>query len=142
MNGLGITAFGYGALEMAVGPDRNPMSWQLALWLCVLVLAIASTSHIQDLKDQEGDAAAGRRTVPIVYGDAAARWSLVLGLAVWTAVICGIWAGTLAACAGPVGLAAAMVFRLLRTHGAQEDKKTYMLWTGWLLAVHLIPALN
>lgn len=142
MNGFGIMAFGYGALEMAVGPSSSPMSWTLALWLGALTLSIASTSHVQDLKDQEGDAAAGRNTVPIVYGDAAARWSMVVALVVSTTGCCLLQASSLTACVGPVATMAVMIYRLLSAAGPCADKKTYMLWIGWLLSLFVIPAFN
>ena len=127
---------------MAVGTDVNAMSWSLASWLGAHVLVIACTSHVQDLKDQKGDRAAERRTVPIIFGDKVARVSLVVGVLIWTAVCCGVWAKTIGAWGAPSLVASGIVYRLLAKRGEKEDKKTYACWLAWLLAIHLIPAFN
>ncbi|KAJ8129222.1 hypothetical protein O1611_g4410 [Lasiodiplodia mahajangana] len=84
MNALGITSIGAGATRVAcgdlilVGPTT---SWWL---LCAAMLA--TTIHAQDLYDQEGDAARGRSTVPLVCGDRVARWSISAGVLFWSVV--------------------------------------------------------
>ena len=142
INGFGNIAYGYGALEVAVGSEHSLMTPQLASWLCMLGLAISSSSHIQDLKDQVGDAAAGMLTVPLVYGDGVARWSLVAVLVAWTATCCGIWATSVAVSVGPVLAAAIVVYRLLSWRRASEDRVTQKIWHAWILALYAVPAMS
>ncbi|KAI9660213.1 MAG: hypothetical protein M1831_003520 [Alyxoria varia] len=59
-------------------------------WTCLVSLIIFATMHVQDLKDQAGDSARGRRTMPLVLGDGVARWSIAAGTAV-AAVGCPVW---------------------------------------------------
>lgn len=142
INGVGNLAYCYGALDMACGTEKSPMTVSLACWLGVLALAISSTSHMQDLKDQAGDRAAGTRTVPLIYGDGAARSSLVGAMVGWTAVCCGGWAKTASAHAGPVLLAVIIAWRALRYREARQDRLTQKLWNLWMLALFAIPMMN
>ncbi|XXH01972.1 hypothetical protein Hte_008335 [Hypoxylon texense] len=49
-----------------------------ALWTTIISGVIFTTMHVQDLKDQEGDCARGRRLAPLVLGDLTARWTIAV----------------------------------------------------------------
>ncbi|KAL8627034.1 hypothetical protein Q9189_007272 [Teloschistes chrysophthalmus] len=46
-------------------------------WCGMICGVITSTLQVADLRDQEGDRAIGRKTMPLVVGDGVARWSIV-----------------------------------------------------------------
>ena len=88
INGLGFTCFASGAMEVALGGSflpLHPLDWSCR-WLLVVIGIIFSTVQLQDMSDQAGDARRGRRTVPLVWGDTAARWTIAIPMLGW-----GIW---------------------------------------------------
>ena len=55
----------------------------------VLIAGVVVTKiQAQDIQGQDGDREAGRDTVPLRFGDAAARLSAALGVVSWTAYLC------------------------------------------------------
>jgi 4-hydroxybenzoate polyprenyltransferase len=46
----------------------------------MLPFATFLSIHVQDLRDQVGDLAVGRRTFPIVFGDVACRYSIIVAM--------------------------------------------------------------
>jgi 4-hydroxybenzoate polyprenyltransferase len=52
----------------------------------IISALIFSTVHLQDMLDQPGDAKRGRRTVPLVWGDGVARWTIAIPILGW-----GVW---------------------------------------------------
>ena len=84
-NGTIASAFAVynaGSLKLAVsdGPTISPNGLE---WIAMISAVILTTMHVQDLRDQVGDRQRGRRTVPLVLGDAVARWIIVVALAFW-----------------------------------------------------------
>ncbi|KAH6879509.1 hypothetical protein B0T10DRAFT_464547 [Thelonectria olida] len=62
------------------------------IWCGLLGLNTFSTVQIQDLRDQEGDKARGRRTVPIAMGDIATRWVTSMLILFWSVACPTYWA--------------------------------------------------
>ncbi|RUS32513.1 UbiA prenyltransferase family [Jimgerdemannia flammicorona] len=116
------------------GLPAQPWSYAWGPAICIFVTSLA---HIQDFRDIEGDSAVGRITLPILIGDAPARWVTVpalfanvkmmtfvgracLGAAQtvpyevavveWLSLACAIWTA----------------FRLIAYRSPAEDQKTYM----------------
>ncbi|KAF8213928.1 UbiA prenyltransferase family-domain-containing protein, partial [Mycena galopus ATCC 62051] len=56
-----------------------------------------TTGHAQDFRDRPGDAAIGRKTLPLLLPPHIARWSLALLMAAWTILLVYLWALPLAA---------------------------------------------
>ncbi|KAL0947604.1 hypothetical protein HGRIS_013693 [Hohenbuehelia grisea] len=93
----------------------------ICTWVCML-------THIQDLRDVKGDAAVGRQTLPLVFGDGVARTIIAflippsLGVLWWGGILqhapC-----TLIAAHGLLG------YRVLKLRGPTADHQTFMLCT-------------
>ncbi|RUP42961.1 UbiA prenyltransferase family-domain-containing protein [Jimgerdemannia flammicorona] len=83
--GLGgwlMTAVVYSILvadDVVDGEYRSPGDW-MHLWGLTFCLFHSSLIHMQDLRDVDVDAAAGRITFPILLGDTLTRWLTVLVL--------------------------------------------------------------
>lgn len=80
------------------------------------------------LYDQKGDAARGRQTAPIIFGDTVARWTIIASVLVWSVIM--------PACLGlslhtqlpgymiPTPMRLYIGSRLLLLHDAATDKLT------------------
>ncbi|CAG9954620.1 unnamed protein product, partial [Clonostachys rosea f. rosea IK726] len=83
---MGITAFLAGPLEIATGNSIFGGQAIAAGWLGVIAMTITCTIHVQDLRDMEGDAVAGKRTIPILMGEMNARLFVALGVTFWARI--------------------------------------------------------
>ena len=140
MNALGITAFGAGATAALLGADGVRTDAFYA-WCALLAAVILTSVQAQDLRDQEGDRARGRGTLPIVWGDAAARWSVAGPVALWSVVCPAFWG------AGPLSYAVAgasggwLAFRTLWWRDVQADRGSWKMWCVWMSLLYFLPLL-
>ncbi|KAL8382121.1 hypothetical protein RB595_006077 [Gaeumannomyces hyphopodioides] len=149
LNALGMPCFAVGALQVALNPTSSPGGsgggpWVPLLtgrWVLVLAAAIFSTISIQDIKDQEGDAARGRRTLPLVVGDAAARWLVAVPVLAWSALLPWLWGCTTVLGYAPLlGLGLVVAARTLAVRrSVSADKRTFKIWCLWLVALYCLP---
>ncbi|ELQ39523.1 hypothetical protein OOU_Y34scaffold00495g2 [Pyricularia oryzae Y34] len=107
---------------------------------------------LQDLKDVAGDAAAKRRTVPIVIGDAPTRWIVALPLvacSVATPLLWGIpelgpspWlegVKVVLAYAPMMVLGVVISVRTLLLRTVEDDNASFTLWCVWLVSLYCLP---
>ncbi|KAJ4856998.1 ubiA prenyltransferase family domain-containing protein [Trichoderma breve] len=87
LNAGGLMCFSWGALASLSGGELLPEGFA---WIMATGAIIMTTVHAQDLPDIEGDMARGRQTVPLLYGEAAARISLAVMVSFWG---CNVSAG-------------------------------------------------
>src|SRR5438046_251700 len=79
-----IIAFAFGFYNMgsikvaAVTGSSAEVTREGYIWIIIISGVIFTTMHVQDLKDQAGDLARGRKTAPLVLGDLPARWTLAI----------------------------------------------------------------
>ncbi|EIW54169.1 uncharacterized protein TRAVEDRAFT_132197 [Trametes versicolor FP-101664 SS1] len=89
VNALGFASFEVGATLVA-GSDPTRLD---GIALCSVLAStgiFATTIHTQDFKDVDGDRAIGRQTIPIVFG-AAARWTVIVPLVLWSVGLSVFW---------------------------------------------------
>ncbi|KAF7173190.1 hypothetical protein CNMCM6106_007320 [Aspergillus hiratsukae] len=148
INALGYFCFNSGAVEVALGSgsagftETSARQYSLRLWIMVITAIILTTMHVQDMCDQEGDAKRGRRTLPLVIGDTAARWSIALPMPVW-GVICPLLAGSGPLAGGlSVVLAFAVAIRMLMWRDTASDRMTFRVWNLWISVVYMLPLLG
>ncbi|PPR01593.1 hypothetical protein CVT26_013333 [Gymnopilus dilepis] len=84
-------------------------------------------THIQDLRDVEGDRVVGRKTLPIAFGEERSRRIIVFLLSPFAIV--ALWMGDVLQTAPltVLGLHAFLGWRVLRGKDARYDHKTYMV---------------
>ena len=141
--------FNEGSVKVAVGPENAGGSGLLfsrltttgVTWTAIVSLAIFTTMQVQDLQDQEGDRARGRKSAPIELGDRAARWTVVIPMFIWPVFCAWYWQASLLLSApqGLVGLVVAV--RCLTCSGLMADKLTWRLWCLWTALLYMLPPL-
>lgn len=141
MNALAFAQFNGGALKIACGIDQSITALGYT-WVILISCVIFTTMHVQDLKDQTGDKARGRRTAPLVLGDGVARWILAIPIVVWSA-ICPLFLnvglpGYLITCV----LGFLLVMRIFLWRSIDADRKTYKLWAAWIAVLYMLPVIK
>ena len=111
-------------------------------WLAILGGVIATTIQFQDLYDQTGDAMRGRRTVPLVAGDAISRLTLIIPMLFWSWACPSFWNLGFAGWALPMTLGIVVAFRLYHYRGVKEDKRSFLLWNFWVISLYLLPVID
>ena len=142
INSTGYTNFSLGAIRVLLRGQETSMvlSNKGCMWLALLTITIFMTGHVQDLEDLEGDKASGRRTIPVLLGEKGARWSILLPMTVGLISVLRFWD-----CKGayPImvfALGATVLRRLAKGNDEREGyRKTFKLWTCWVMAIYLLP---
>ncbi|KAI1288579.1 UbiA prenyltransferase family [Xylaria venustula] len=142
LNGFGFACFLAGPFEVVTRRSIFTGDNKAAIWLLILAIAITSSSHLQDFRDTAGDKAMGRKTVPIVMGDLAARLQCSVALLVSTGVACCFWRvscgqGVIAEISG-LTIAA----NLLLHRNRSGDILSWRLFPLWMLGLILLPVLS
>ncbi|KAI1278188.1 UbiA prenyltransferase family [Xylaria sp. FL0933] len=147
INAMGFISFGLGALEVAL---NQPLDFTTATlldlsapnleqWILLLIVAVLSTVHMQDMHDQEGDKARGRRTMPIQMGDTPARWIIVGFMLLW-GVICPLfWRCGVLGYATSTSIAYTVVFRSFILRTVRQDRMTFVIWNLWMVSLYVLP---
>ncbi|OTB03481.1 hypothetical protein M426DRAFT_263029 [Hypoxylon sp. CI-4A] len=147
INALGYLCFASGAMEVSLA-SSIPIDFSgsgsgsiLLQWLGIIAGIIITTVHTQDMYDQEGDALRGRRTLPIVVGDAWARWITALSMAIWGICCPAFWGAAPGSMAFIMsfGLAITVAIRTLMYRDVPNDKLTFLVWNIWVSTVFFLP---
>ncbi|RBR07249.1 uncharacterized protein FIESC28_10748 [Fusarium coffeatum] len=140
----GIIAVAYAvvntmSLKICIGPE-NTVSAQGMIWITVISGIILTTMSVQDLKDQEGDKARDRKTLPLVIGDLQTRIIIACSVPFWSVLCASFWnlKPGIVACL-PLALGAVVSWRVLVKRTAQDDSKTWKLWCAWHTVIYFIP---
>ncbi|WP_054811223.1 UbiA family prenyltransferase [Nocardia arizonensis] len=117
------------------------------VWILAIAVPLAGLVSVQDLRDRDGDIAAGRRTLVVVLGETRARVVLAVAFACYPIPLYALLYGdapTAARVLGAVGALglAVIAIRVLRRRSPRADHLTYVLYTLWycLTLVSAIPA--
>ncbi|KAI1496244.1 UbiA prenyltransferase family-domain-containing protein [Biscogniauxia marginata] len=114
-------------------------------WCALLFLTTLTTVQIQDLRDQAGDHARGRRTIPLVLGDVTTRWVTALFIWFWS-IVCPAYWGNGAFTAGyilPLLVGTYVSLRALFCRSVKDDRTTFHLHTLlWLPTLYAVPLLS
>ena len=136
LTSVGSHWFGKNTVAMATGTwSLLNASWKVIVPLTPrsqrFVIAVSAwaglLTQIQDLRDIKGDAAVGRKTTPLVFGERATRW--IITLLLLPASFWVLWIGDIVPIA-PKTLTAVHLFlgyRVLKARGSRYDHKTYMV---------------
>lgn len=142
LNAGGVVLYYNGAFKVFTTTSGQRLDIQdgtLLVWLGIIGFIIFTTIHVQDLRDQEGDAKRGRRTIPLVYGDLACRISVTIAIAFWSLMVPMFWRATLAGYVIPLGQGAWLMHRALLIRTADGDDKTFKFWSLWMMSLLLTP---
>ena len=136
LNACGFTSFASGALEVALG---SPTPSKIVPWLFMIGTVVATTVHTQDMYDQVGDRAAGRRTIPLVFGDGVARCSIALAIPIWSWLCPLYWSSKFSGFLIPVVLGFCISGRSLAKRTVVDDRDTFRLYNVWLVSIYCSP---
>jgi 4-hydroxybenzoate polyprenyltransferase len=136
LNACGFTCFASGALEVAL---QSHTKAGMIPWLFIIGAVVCTTVHTQDMYDQPGDSAAGRKTIPLVIGDGPARWSIAVTVAAWSGLAAMYWGSGAVGYFGPVTLGLWVGLRSLVKRSVEEDKTTFRIYNAWLVSIYVLP---
>ncbi|TFK56353.1 hypothetical protein OE88DRAFT_1803080 [Heliocybe sulcata] len=105
-----------------IAPSTEHYILAIALWLGMCM-------QIQDVRDTKGDAAVGRRTLPVAFGDKASRRLIAFGFTPAAFCILSVVGLTAVAPAALAMVHLYLCYRVLQKHGSRYDHKTYMIFT-------------
>ncbi|KAL8794427.1 MAG: hypothetical protein Q9195_003014 [Heterodermia aff. obscurata] len=138
INAYGYVCFTSGALEVAVGFPIL-LEPRLVQWLCILAAIIFTTVHLQDMYDQAGDRARGRKTVPLVAGDGPARWTIFMAMLFWGIVCPCYWDAGQRIMFLHILLACTVGVRSILLRTVESDQLTFKIWIAWVTLVFVLP---
>jgi 4-hydroxybenzoate polyprenyltransferase len=141
LNAAGFASFASGALEVATGGKTVLNNGRMMTWLAVIAAVVVTTVHSQDMYDQAGDAAVGRRTVPLVIGDKPARWSIAITVTTWSYVCPLFWSTSLLGYIISGALGVWVTQRSLRKTSVSDDRSTFRIYNAWLMSIYSLPLL-
>lgn len=139
LNAFGLLCFGTGATFIVSAQTRNTLTLDGLLWFWLIGAVISTTVHVQDLADMEGDHARGRKTLPLVWGHAVARYSAAGMIILWSLLCAAYWN------LSPLISALLLLFGLLlavlivRFNNITTDKFAWKLWCLWVAVLFALP---
>ena len=139
LNAGGYICYSSGSMKVATGHGQYELNVTAATWLAIIGVIIATTLQMQDMPE---DTARGRRTIPVLYGDKIARFSIAIPVISWSLICAIYWELNWAGCV-KVGLSCAVFdgrLLLLRTQAA--DGVSWKFWCVWMVTVYLLPLLG
>jgi 4-hydroxybenzoate polyprenyltransferase len=143
LNAAGLACFGWGGIYVLLGGEGTSdfeiagrVPWH---WLIFIAMVVATTVHAQDLPDMVGDKARGRQTLPLLYGDCLARYSLAILVLLWS-VVCPTFCDVALVYYIPplcLGMSIAILTVLYREQS--YDEMVWKLWCGWFSTLSILP---
>ncbi|KAL1727806.1 UbiA prenyltransferase family [Schizophyllum commune] len=133
---------GYGYACLMAGAAyclRNDPSERNMRAIVYLFLMTCMTSHAQDFRDQVGDAAIGRKTIPLSFEPFTARATLSALVLLWSAFQIWVWSVPSFMVAPVFALAGAMSASFLADYCVDADRRSYTLYYLWLLTCSVLP---
>ncbi|KAK7916919.1 UbiA prenyltransferase [Apiospora marii] len=138
LNGAALAVLGEGALKLAAGPG-SVVGVEGYAWTAVVALLVATTIQTQDFRDMEGDAARGRRTLPLVVGDMAMRWVTIGLMLLWAFFVPWLCSAGLTGYVLSGAAAGVAGFSLAVYRTPEADERSYKLWSLWFGVVGIMP---
>lgn len=138
LNAFGMSIYSAGAIIVASG-SRSGLTVTATQWIAFIGLVVLTTIHVQDMKDQQGDAVCGRKTLPLVMGDSFARWTIAWAIMGWSLAAPTFWRLGLEGYVPTVVIGATITFRILRLRCLAADKTTWAFWCVWMVSLYLLP---
>lgn len=140
INAAGFMCHGSGSTAIAAG--NIELASRAYIWLAMIGGVVFSTLQVQDIPDMEGDAARGRRTLPLVHGQRVGRWSVAVPVGIWSLLCPAFWGAELLGYVLPVAVGGLVVIRTLTLRNVTQDHNTYKIWCLWLTILYALPLCN
>ncbi|KAF2965052.1 hypothetical protein GQX73_g8511 [Xylaria multiplex] len=141
LNAAGLACFGWGAVCVLLSGGTGDGN-VLRDWLLLTAVVVLTTVHIQDLPDEEGDRARKRQTVPLVYGEGWARWSVAIVASFWSLICPAFWRVPLPYAVAPLVISSAMGAMILLGNSRSSSELGWKLWCLWVTVIFLLPLVS
>lgn len=139
INSVGLVCGSAGTTIVACGKDEHQLNAMGYYWLKVEAAIVFTTLQVQDLRDQKGDQARGRRTAPILLGDVVTRWTISIPVLFWSLFCPYLWDLGFYGFIAPVALGGALSLRVLRWRTVEADQLTWRIWGLWTCSLFILP---
>lgn len=144
VNAAGLCCLGWGGHTVLLSKDASDQThlsqdWLLH-WILVTAAVVATTVHAQDMPDMKGDRARQRKTLPLVYGETVARWSLAVLVVLWSVILpvfCNVQIPVVRWL--PLGVASFISILTTLYQHESSDKLVWNLWCFWVAGLYLLP---
>ena len=141
LNAGGIACFSIGASKVATGYPRHTINQRAYIWTVLLSTVISSTVHTQDLADMEGDRRRARRTIPLLYGEDVARWSIAVMVTSWSILCPLFWRSNVFGCFLTLGVGCCLSVCVTRFRNIRADEIAWQSWCAWMMVLYSLPLL-
>lgn len=111
------------------------------VWVAIVSGVILTTMQVQDLKDQAGDRARGRKTICLYMGERFSRTTIAFFVCFWSCVCAYFWALGPLAFSFVAVTAAVVATRVLLVRSPKGDARTWRLWCFWHASLYVLPVL-
>ncbi|MCJ1292808.1 hypothetical protein MMC34_004361 [Xylographa carneopallida] len=142
INSCGLVSWSAGTTLVACGNSKYALNTMGYKWLAIEAAIIFTTLHVQDLRDQEGDRVRDRKTAPIVWGDAATRWTIAVPVMIWSLLCPMIWNLGVTGFLVPLLPGGTLAFRVMLLRTVAADKITWKLWGIWIASLFVLPLIS
>jgi 4-hydroxybenzoate polyprenyltransferase len=144
LNAAGYLSFVLGAVEVVTSFHDGTFSIAGQQWFALIFAVIASTGHMQDIPDQAGDEARGRRTLPLAIGDWNARISIAVLVPAWSLIAVAFWGTGFLGSVPTAFLGGMLACRVLSGKASDQngDKISFLIWNAWVVSLYLLPILQ
>ncbi|KAE9963355.1 hypothetical protein EG328_011498 [Venturia inaequalis] len=134
---IGLACYAWGTTTI-LDHGRQPQGFKslAALMICAI---FATTGHAQDFRDRSADTLMGRKTIPLLLPQGAARWSLAALILAWTVGLIVLWQPPIIASAVFFLLGMRCLGGYLLSYEEKDDYVSYCWYGFWLLASNLLP---
>lgn len=139
LNGFGYICYSSGSMKVATGYGLHDLNETSTVWLAMIGGIIFTTLQMQDMADVHGDAKRGRKTIPLVYGDSAARYSIAIPVIAWSFICPAFWNVGLIGFLIKILAAGVFLTRLFLFRSVEDDALTWWFWCSWLSTVFITP---
>lgn len=139
INAGGFMCHGSGATIIAAGSRDHVLRRDAYTWLAMIGGVIFTTLQVQDIPDMPGDAARGRRTLPLVHGEWIGRCSVAVPVAFWTFACPAFWQLGYMGHVLPAAVGSLVILRILTMRNVAADQTTYKIWCSWLTTLYILP---
>lgn len=139
INACGFSCYASGATEIASGYPGFPLNDTANQWFLIIGMIVFSTIQSMDMYDQVGDRLRGRRTIPLILGDSAARWTLAIPVAIWSFFCPFFWRLPVGGYLGSALFGGVIIYRTLNKRTTKDDRMTFSMWNLWMVVLYLSP---
>ncbi|KAI4161810.1 MAG: hypothetical protein LQ342_004501 [Letrouitia transgressa] len=141
LNAAGFLCFGTGAAAVTMAKSVE-FTRAAYMWYAIIAAVVFTTIQSQDMHDQEGDRELSRRTVPLIFGDQNARWSLAVLVLGWSLLVPRWWGASIWTSGVFLLVGGSIAVRYWTQREVHDDRKTYRIWNLWIVCLYLMSSVK